>query len=297
MKNKAKIVIVGSSNMDYTIYVDRFPLPSETIAGVNRYIQPGGKGANQAAAVAKSSLVETHFITCLGNDNDGISIKKTLLDLGIKLHANICNTCTGNATIMVAKNSENNIVIIAGANNKFKKQHIILNVLKGASYVILQNEIPNEINEYVIKKCFELGVKVIYNPAPVRAFDLNLLKYIDTLIVNEIELTQYAKTNVIENGAKKLLHYGANKVLVTLGKCGSICYSENNKIIVKAKKVKAIDTVAAGDTYVGYFASALAINNDINLSMNIASKASAITVSRKGSIISIPSLKELSINF
>ena len=290
-----KVLIVGSSNMDYTLYIDRFPLPGETFIGKNRFIQPGGKGANQAAAVAKSLVVETHFITALGNDADADTISKTLKELGINLHAKIVDGCTGNATILVDDNSENEIVIIGGANSQLSVSDIDINLIKESEFIILQNEIPLEVNYYVIKMAKESGTKVIYNPAPYKDIDINLCKDIDTFIVNEIELSQYSKCDDVDEGSRKLLNLGIKNVLVTLGKNGSVCYNNKGKRVCEAQRAKAVDTVAAGDTYVGYFTSYLAITGDIQKSMAIASKASAVTVSRKGSIVSIPFSKELDI--
>lgn len=288
-----KVLIIGSSNMDYTIYMDRFPLPGETLTGNSKFVQPGGKGANQAAAVSKSGLVEAHFLTSLGKDTDGNSIKETLSKLGLKLHIKECDTCTGNATIMVNSTSENEIIILPGANGEITTKDIDLGLLKTSEFVILQNEIPMEVNEYIIEKAYEMGVKVIYNPAPYKPIKKECLKKLHTLILNEIELEQCSGVSNVDDGAMSLLKLGVNNVLVTLGKEGSICYSNNEKIRINAQKVKAVDTVAAGDTYVGYFTSVLATTGDIKKAMEIATKASAITVSRKGSIVSIPFFKEI----
>lgn len=288
-----KVLIIGSSNMDYTLYVDRFPLPGETLSGNSKFVQPGGKGANQAAAVAKTGLVEAHFVTCLGKDTDGTNIKEVLSNLGLNLHVKETDICTGNATIMVDSSSENEIIIVPGANGEITISDIDLNLLKEADFIILQNEIPMEVNEYIIDKSSEMGIKVIYNPAPYKPIKKECLAKLDTLIVNEVELEQSSGYKGIDEGAKFLLDLGVQNVLVTLGKNGSICYSKNNMIRVNAEKVKAVDTVAAGDTYVGYFTSVLATTGDIQKAMEIATKASAITVSRKGSIISIPFYKEI----
>lgn len=138
--DKKIITIVGSSNMDYTLYVDRFPLPGETLSSFNRFVQPGGKGANQAAAVSKSNLVEAHFVSCLGKDADGREVKNVLSKLGLKLHIKEVSENTGNATIVVDSNSENEIIINSSANYKITKNDIDLNLLSKSEYVILQNE-------------------------------------------------------------------------------------------------------------------------------------------------------------
>lgn len=283
-----KVVIIGSSSMDYTIYVDKFPLSGETVFAKSRFVQPGGKGANQAVAVANSKQVETHFIVSLGNDNEAKQIKNILLEHEIIPHIKECECETGNATIFVNNNSENEIAIVAGANALLNKEDIDVNLIKNAKYVILQNEIPSSTNEFVIKTANQLGVKVIYNPAPYREIDSKLLKFIDTFIVNEIELEQYSREKDIEKGVAKLLSLGIKNVLVTLGEKGSVYLNKTERYQINAYKVKAIDTVAAGDTYVGYFTSSLASGYSVKEAMDFANKASALTVLKKGSMISIP---------
>lgn len=291
MKNK--IVIIGSINMDYIVYVDKFPAPGETIYGKSRFIQPGGKGANQAVAISNSNLVDTHFIAGIGNDNDGHQINEILINKGIIPHFKKCDCSTGNATILVDSHSENSITIIAGANAELMPEDIDVSILKGAKYIVLQNEIPAKTNEFVLKLAKNEDIKVIYNPAPFREIEPTLFKYIDILIVNEIELAQYAQKQDINEAVVNLLSSGVKSVLVTLGKEGSIFVNDKEKISVEAFKVKAIDTVAAGDTYVGYLAASLASGYTMKDAMIFANKASSITVSRKGSIVSIPKGEEV----
>lgn len=284
-----KILSIGSVNMDYTIYVGDFPLPGETIFGRSRFIQPGGKGENQIIAAAKSNKVETMFIGAVGNDSDGSQIQKILKDYNVKAYLTIFDdTETGNATIVVDNNSENKIVIIGGANMKLSPKEIDENLIKEADYIILQNEISEECNEFAMRKAKEYGKVLVYNPAPFRPLDERLFAFIDYFIPNRIELSKYTKCDDPIMGAKMMLDKGVKNVLVTLGTEGSILINKNEQIKVNACKVKAIDTVAAGDTYVGYFVSSLASGYSLQEAMEYASKASAITVSRKGSVISIP---------
>ena len=292
MKN---ILVVGSMNMDYTIYCDHFPLNGETIVGKRRFVQPGGKGANQASAAAKSGFANVKFISARGDDADGTTIEKMLIELGIDCLFDIVEESTGNATIIVDSNSENKIIIIAGAN-----QHVSTNIelikkhVEWADYVIFQNEIPSLTNRLYMAEAHNRGKVVIYNPAPYREEKNDIFKYVDYFIPNKIELSQYAKTDSIDEGISIIRNLGAKNVLVTLGTDGSRFVNDSIDIKVPAFKVKAVDTVAAGDTYVGYFVSSLSKGFGIEKSMTIASKASSITVSRSGSIVSIPFGKEIS---
>lgn len=287
-------LVIGSINMDYTIYVESFPLEGETIYGDYRYVQPGGKGENQAVALANSNKVKTIMVGCIGDDKDGEVIKDVLN------HYNIENKLvidkggiTGNATIVVSKDSENKIMIIAGANNKLKITDIDIKLIEEADYIILQNEIPETINDYVIEIASRLNKVIVYNPAPFRKISEKSLSKIDYFIPNECELKKYSKCDNMEEGIKELLNKGVKNVLVTLGTRGSLLVNKEERIHVDAIKVKAVDTVAAGDTFVGYFVASLASGMDKKEAMEKASLASSITVSRFGSVISIPKGNEV----
>ena len=284
-----KILVIGSMNMDYTIYCDQFPKDGETIYGINRIVQPGGKGANQAAAAAKSGLVPVTFISSRGDDNDGISIENLMKELGIATNFKINKGVeTGNATIDVNSHGENKIIIIAGANALLNPSDISGEIIKQHDYIIIQNEISAECNEYVLRKAKEHGKTTVYNPAPCREFSESLFPYIDYFVVNEVELMTYAKRDDVEESIQVLLNANVKNLIVTLGKNGSMFVNKENRFNISAHKVKAVDTVAAGDTYIGYFTAALASGKEVKEAMEIASKASALTVTKQGSIISIP---------
>jgi len=289
-----KVLVVGSINMDYTVYVNEFPLPGETILGSSRFIQPGGKGENQAVALAKSNKVICNFIGAIGKDSDGNKIKEVLKEYKVNAFLKEFDDVeTGNATIMVDKESENQIVIIKGANGEIKPEDIDVKLIEDCDYVVLQNEIPEEVNSFVIKYAKKCGKVVVYNPAPYRDIKDNLWNYIDFFIPNKIELFRYTGIEDPLEGSKQLLSKGVKNVLVTLGTRGSMLINNEETINVDAFKVDAIDTVAAGDTFVGYFVASLASGYSIKESMTNASKASSITVTRKGSVISIPYGKEV----
>ena len=291
MKNA---LVIGSMNMDYSIYCNHFPLPGETMYGNNRFVQPGGKGANQCAAIAKSSLVDVSFLSSRGKDHDGEEIEQLLKELKVNTLFKVNeHVPTGNATIIIDEKGENKIIIIAGANAELKPSDVSEDLLKKNDLVVLQNEIPNETNEYVINKCKELNKVVVYNPAPYREINSEILAKVDYFIVNEVELAQYSKEEDFEKGIAKMMKLGVKNLIVTLGKEGSLLVNDKGRIKVNAHKVNAVDTVAAGDTYVGYFVAALMSGKDLKESMEVASYASALTVTKKGSIVSIPLGKEV----
>jgi ribokinase len=283
-----KVLVVGSLNMDYTIYLDEFPLEGETIYGNIRYIQPGGKGENQAVALAKSNLVNVDLIGAIGKDKDGEEIIKVLNEFKVNHHLHYKECETGNATIEVNSLTENKIIIIEGANGKLVPSDIDVELIKNSDYILLQNEISQETNEFVILKAKEFNKTIFYNPAPYRKINNSILQNVDFFLPNKIEFKKYTGEENLEKGIKKLLDLGVKNIIVTLGTEGSILVNKDEKIKVNSCKVKAIDTVGAGDTYIGYFIASLASGKSLKESMEIASKASSITVSRKGSLISIP---------
>ena len=145
-----KVLVVGSVNMDYTVYTENFPLPGETIYGSSRFIQPGGKGENQAIAIAKSKKVICDFIGAIGDDSDGKQIKEVLSSNGVNAHLKVIKGVeTGNATIVVNKSSENEIIIVAGANGALQPEDIDVELIKKADYVVIQNEISEACNAEV----------------------------------------------------------------------------------------------------------------------------------------------------
>lgn len=289
-----KILVVGSINMDTTIYVENFPKDGETIFGNSRFVQPGGKGANQACAISKSGIAKCLFAGAVGRDDDGRAALSILKEHNVDTsNIKTANSETGNATIVVDQKSENKIIIIRGANFELSINDIPDDLISSVDFVVLQNEIPEEVNEHVIKTAHKFKKVIIYNPAPYRKINQKLYQYIDYFIPNKIELSQYSGIDNVEEGAKKLLNLGVKNMIVTLGTEGSMFINKDEHYKVDAFKVKAIDTVAAGDTFVGYFAASLASGYDIRTAMTIASKASSITVTRKGSIISIPNGDEV----
>lgn len=282
------VLVVGSVNMDYTVYVSSFPKEGETIFGSSRFIQPGGKGQNQAVALAKSNKVNVSFIGSIGKDSDGEEMRKIHKEYGIRSFLKESKESTGNATIIVDEKSENKIIVVPGANGDILKEDIDLSVIEKSDFVVLQNEIPYMSNKYVIEEANRLGKVVVYNAAPFREVEDELLNKVDYLVVNQTELYGLSSLLNVDEAVKLLIDKGVKNILVTLGKEGSVLYKKDGIIRVKACPVTAVDTVAAGDTFVGYFVASLASGMDEKTSMEIASKASSITVTRKGSVVSIP---------
>jgi len=285
------VLVIGSLNMDYVLYCDSFPRPGETLVAKERIIRPGGKGANQAAAIAKSKLAHAVMLGSIGNDNDGRLLRDTLIGAGVEPEFQLSDKPTGTATILVNAKGENEILIDSGANATLHE--IPAHLIDNCDCLLLQNEIPMEANLKAMEIAKSKGKTIVYNPAPAIKGGEACIRICDIVIVNETELATYGKTGNLDCDIDKLLALGPAGVLVTLGERGSIYKGKEGEFAQKAYPVEAVDTVGAGDTYVGYFISALMNGSSVPEAMDIASKASAIAVTRKGSIEAIPFGDEL----
>ncbi len=284
-----KILVIGSCNVDYTDYVESFPRPGETINGLDKRVAPGGKGLNQAIALKRAGADVT-FFGAIGDDNDGAYIERVIKENGLDAVLLKKKATTGSATILVNKESENFIVINHGANYALTLDDVkeAKDLIESASIILLQGEIKRETNEGIIDYAHALGKVVVLNPAPAFSLPVSSLSKIDYLIPNEKEVVLLSDKKNKDEAVTFLLESGVKKVLVTLGEEGSEVSSKEGAVHVDAVKCKAIDTVAAGDTFIGYFLAFLSEGKKEEEAMRIASCASSIAVSRLGAISSIP---------
>ncbi|BBI35752.1 ribokinase [Cohnella abietis] len=292
------VVVVGSINMDIINRVERHPEPGETIHCLDTSYSPGGKGANQAvsSSLAGSSVT---MIGAVGNDAFGEVLIKALHNYGVNSSAiSIEEGTSGLAFITVDEAGENTIVLSHGANGKVHSDQLSINMLKGAYAVLLQNEIPASVNEAVMRMCREEGVLVYYNPAPAHQLNEYLYDLIDTIILNETEAALISGLQVTDVASAELsaahfINKGIKNVIITLGSKGALFKSKDSREFVPAFSVKAVDTTAAGDTFIGAFAASQASGGSVKESLVFAAAASAITVTRVGAQQSIPRKEEI----
>ena len=293
-----KILVIGSSNIDYTYVSDSFPLEGETLLAKECFTNLGGKGLNQAAAAAKLNADVT-FLTCLGNDANKDVIINAAKELNINIVPIIKNSPTGNAFINVnSKTKENKILVFGGANVLFTKQDIDnnLDLIKQSDYILLQLEIPLDVVEYIVKIAKELGKITFLNPAPYVPLDDELLKNIDYITPNEGELKLIANNfsdDYLENARHVQSKFNINNVIVTLGDKGSILINKEKIIKIDPYKVDAMDTTGAGDCFNGTLLAFLSKGYSLKDSLNKASLASALSVTKLGALKSYPTLEEI----
>lgn len=296
-----KALVIGSLNMDMTVKVEELPKLGETIFGNDFYESCGGKGANQAVAVSKLGM-KTEMIGMVGKDSQGEKLIQNLNKYGI-ISNNVIKSdeLTGRAIITVDKKGDNNIIVIPGSNFKITKEHIQdkQDVIASSDVVILQNEIPSETVEFSLLKAKELGKITIFNPAPARKLSGEVFKNTDYLILNETEMEEifeikFNDEEYTEKISSKKKEYGIKNIILTLGDKGSILFSEDNNIKkYDVYKVKAVDTTAAGDSFIGAFTMKICEIGNPDEAIKYATAVSAIVVTRQGAQDSIPTREEI----
>ncbi len=294
-----KILSFGSLNIDYVYSVPHFVKKGETLSAKELNVYTGGKGLNQSIALARAG-VKTYQAGAIGTD--GMFLLEQLKEAGVKtdLVKILDDVRTGNAIIQNDDEGDNCIVLFGGANQAITKEQVdeAFKDFTNEDYLLIQNEI-NELS-YIVEKAKEEGMKIILNPSPMNEKIMKLpLDQIDYFILNEIEAMQILEMDKPEEIDGKyiasLLHerFKDATIVLTLGSEGSVCISDDEYVEQSIYKVKAIDTTAAGDTYTGYFIAGILNGKTIKESMDIASKASAIAVTRQGAAPSIPVLEEV----
>jgi ribokinase len=303
----AKIVVVGSINMDIVTRTQRFPEPGETLQAKDTSFHSGGKGANQAVAAAKLGAAVA-MVGAVGDDPFGHVLRTELTSAGIDTSAvrMVPGASTGIASITVDDKGRNAILVTAGANARFHLEDVVGGgVWDGCEMVLLQNEILPETTIATMRHFDARGIRVVYNPAPVTPLPKDVLPHVDTLVVNEIEasrLTGFEVTNLASavTAAETLMHFGARNVVLTMGGNGSVFAGKEAEgvLYVPSVKVDVVDTTAAGDTFIGAFAAALcaqAASGEGNIAevLRFATAAAALSVTKPGAQPSIPSLADV----
>ena len=297
MKN---ICVIGSLNMDLVVNVDTMPKPGQTIIGSNFKEVPGGKGANQAVAMARLNG-NVSMIGKVGEDGFGQTLINSLKNDKVDTtYIQTSKGATGVALITVDKNAQNSIVVSPGANFEVKEDDIDNNIeaIKNSDIVVLQLETPLNTIKYALNKAKELNKYTILNPAPAVKLDDEIIKNVDLLTPNETELEIISGVSIeteedIQKAAQIMIEKGVKELIVTLGSKGSLYINKEKSMFKKAYKVEAVDTTAAGDSYTGALAVALSQDKNIEDAMDFASKVGALSVFKEGAQSSLPTLEDV----
>ena len=292
------IYVVGSINMDLVICADVVPEKGQTLKGYGFMTNPGGKGANQAVAAAKSGAPA--FMVGKVGKEFGTELIDTLAGYGVDTRY-VCReegVSSGIAVIVVSQ-GDNRILLDSGANGLVDETAVDKGLAdaKAGDVLIVQLEIPVKTVEFALKLAKEKGMTTILNPAPACEIDEETFKYVDYFTPNQTETAFYTgimPTDFAEAkaAAGKLKDTGVKTVIMTMGGEGAAVFADES-YLGSAVKVKAIDSTAAGDTFVGAFAACLARGESVREAVGYANKAAAISVTRKGAQQSVPSREEV----
>jgi ribokinase len=294
-----RIAVVGSINMDLVAVTKRRPLPGETVTGDDFFTVPGGKGLNQAVAAAKAGA-HVSLLGAVGSDGFGAEVVTALAGLGVPTDGITHQPgSTGVAHIVVDGEARNSIIVIPGANGLMtsltgSQQEAI----RTSDVLLLQQELPLSIVEEAAEFAAAHGVAVVLTPAPVRTPSRRILSIVDVLVPNEHEAlelcAQLGEEAADPLDAAKILARYVKSVVVTLGDKGAVWFGQNVQHHVSAAAVDAVDTTAAGDTFVGVLAAVgLEDGQPTAAGLQVASAAAALTCQRRGASSSMPTAQEI----
>lgn len=300
---KQKILVVGSSNTDMVIQTDHLPRPGETVLGGQFFMNPGGKGANQAVAIARLGG-NTTFVCKTGSDIFGHQAHQLFEEEGINTSFVFSDSKnpSGVALITVDSHAENCIAVASGANMKLSPNDLARakEAIEQADAILMQLEIPIETVEYVAQTANAQGKKVILNPAPAQPLSENLIRNLYLITPNETEAEMISGITIMDDesavlAARKIYELGVDNVVITLGARGALVYNKEVSEFVNGYKVKAIDTTAAGDIFNGALTVALMENRSLIDAVRFACKTAAISVTRVGAQSSAPYRNEVDV--
>jgi ribokinase len=294
---RSPITIVGSLNMDFVVQVEKLPQPGETVMGFGFSTLPGGKGANQACAVGKLGG-RARMVGRVGDDALGAQLRESLRAAGVDTAAVRATegTPSGVALIFVQQGGQNQIVVASGANTRLTPEDVRRELqVASEGLLLLQLESPMETVEEAAALGRRHGMRVVLDPAPARPLPDGLLRSVDCLTPNESEaLLLLDRTEGAVSLAEApeiasaLLHRGPRSVILKLGERGAFLHNGERGRHFPGLKVEAVDATAAGDTFNGALAVALAEGRDMAGAISFANTAAALSVTRLGAQVSIP---------
>lgn len=288
-----KLAVVGSINMDMTVTAERIPLKGETLLGDSIHYIPGGKGANQAVAMARLGA-KVEMFGCVGDDSNGEKVVENLRKEGVGTgHIKVLKEVpTGIALITVGEN-DNTIIVVPGANGQVDQTYAdsIKEELKAFDMVVLQQEIPLETVHDLIRFCAENGIKVILNPAPAAEVPMEIIEKVTYLTPNEHEAVL-----IFGEGEKTeaLLRKYPEKLVITQGSRGvAVCGKDGEVLTVPARPAAVADTTGAGDTLNGAFSVQIAMGKPIAEALRYANTAASLSTEKFGAQAGMPTAEEV----
>lgn len=296
------VLVIGSLNMDLVVQTVSAPRAGETVPGFNFQMVPGGKGANQAVAAARLGGAVS-MVGCVGDDPFGHTLRRELQEQGLNVeHVHMAaGYSTGTALIMVDDEGENRIIVVAGANGRLNSSHVYdaEPLFAAARVVVLQFEILLETVEVAMRLARTRNVPIILNPAPAYEVPLDFFFGAHVLVLNETECETITGIEIGEDGegaeeaADLLRGHGVENVVLTLGAKGALVAGAQGLEHVPGFSVRAVDTTAAGDAFIGSLAASVAQGVRLMDAVRLANAAGALTVTRRGAQPSLPTAREV----
>ena len=288
-----KLAVVGSINMDMTVTAERIPLKGETLRGDSLHYIPGGKGANQAVAMAKLGA-KVEMFGCVGDDANGTQLLENFKEVGVETrHIKVLSGVpTGIAMITVGEN-DTTIIVVPGANGKVDRTYIdeIKEELKTFDMVVLQQEIPLDTVYYIVDFCDEHQIPVVLNPAPASNVPLEVIEKVTYVTPNEHEAALIFGE---EHSVETLLRQYPEKLIITQGSRGVVTCLKNGEILkVPARKANVADTTGAGDTLNGAFAIQRAKGKEMEEALRYANVAASLSTEKFGAQSGMPTAQEV----
>ncbi|MGX7031338.1 ribokinase [Vagococcus zengguangii] len=287
-----KIAVIGSLSTDFVVTTNIIPEQGETVVGKEFATFYGGKGANQAIATSRSGI-ETYMVGAVGDDNFGENLLSNLIHNHIDTSmVKVVKDMSSGVAIIQVHQGDNRIVIVEGSNGKNEIADIDnhSDLLKEMDLFVIQNEIPVEVIEYVIEFAHQAGIPTLYNPAPIKAINPELLNKVSYITPNEHEFEALFTNQSLEEA----LAMHPNKLVVTLGSKGAVYHDGKQVVLVEQEPVdNVVDTTGAGDTFNGYFASGILKGLSIEEAIKLGNRAAGLAIQKKGAQNGIPKIDEV----
>jgi len=301
LKPTPQITVVGSTHMDFVGYVERFPEPGETVIGHGFATSPGGKGANQAVAIARLGA-KAHFISKVGTDFVGDTLFENLRKEGISIE-NVerdHRASSGVALIYVNSSGENTIAVAPGVDHLIEPQDIEAaeRTLENSKVVLAQLEIPTRTVEFAMMFAKRRDKLSLLNPAPATPLRPEVFRSVDVLTPNRVELETFTGRTTLTDqdlseAALTLVEKGVEYVVVTLGSRGAMVVTRSEHMVVPSYRVDVVDTVGAGDAFNGALAVALSMGEGVFESVRFANLVASFKVTKRGAQTGLPTLKQV----
>jgi ribokinase len=298
------VIVAGSINMDLVLNVAHFPAPGETLTAAELHYFPGGKGANQAVAIARMGTTVA-MVGRVGSDGNGPVLLEGLQRNGVDItHVDaLSEVSSGLAFITVESGGQNSIVIYPGANARLTPSDVesaFATLAPGASLLVTQLEVPTETVLRAMSLARDGGLKTVFNPAPARPLNevKAVLSVTNYLILNETEAMILSGIEAVSldqaaSAARELLKHGIEAVVITLGSAGSLLVNGELELQIPAPVVDVVDTTAAGDAFVAGFCVALLEGRSMEEAVRFGNGAGAVAVTRLGAQPSLPTYQEV----